>query len=177
MQLNRLTGILIATVLLLITQGCGFQLKGTSAGSSLNIPVAVQSVSETQDMQFRLERAFLALGADVVESIENRAELEVFLQQEEVARRVTARDSTGRAIEYLLRLKVTVEYRWHEQDPQNKTFSTQQTYRYNKEQLLATHRQERLLLSEMQEQLAQQIASYFSRTVNSPSSSTETHAH
>lgn len=177
MLLNRLTEILVVTVLLVMTQGCGFQLKGTSTGSSFKIPVAIQSVPEAQGIQFRLERAFQAMGADVVKSDENRAELEVFLKQEDVTRRVTARDSTGRAIEYLLRLKVTVEYRWHQQDPETETFLTQQTYSYNNNQLLATHRQERLLVREMQEQMAQQIASYFSRAAYPPLSSSEHHAH
>ncbi len=176
MLLNRLTEKLIVTALLLFMQGCGFQLKGELSSGSMALPVALQGTPEVQPLQYRLERVLRANGAQVIGQADDTAKLQIFLNQQQLARRVTARDSTGRASEYLLRLTATLEYRWLEEIPTTKSFSVERIYSYRNDQLLATHRQERQYLAEMQDQLAQQMTDYFSRVVQGSSTSEDSYA-
>jgi LPS-assembly lipoprotein len=157
----------ILVALLMLVSACGFHLKEGTSGHTIAMPVAVQGLPEVESMQFSLQKALVAAGADIIGSADNDAPLAIFIKQQQLARRVIARDSTGRPREYLLRLSVTLDYRWQDEPPASQTFSAERLYTYSQDQLLATHREERLYITEMQQQLAEQMTAFFSRLAHS----------
>lgn len=186
-----------AWLLVLITSAglfsCGFHLKGTQdlasfSGQSITVQSGVALINVKQRLQQRLKQH----GANVTTLVE--ADHRLVLEQGEVNKRVLLRDSSGRASEYVLIYTITATLYSQADDKaamlaeakssvdpsasantqssssSSKLFSVseQRSFRFDQQQLMASHHQEQQLLSDMQttvvEKLSRQLSAYLNRT-------------
>ena len=170
---------------------CGFHLKGTQETASLSGQnISVQSGAALINLKQRLQQRLKQQGANISTLVD--AQHRLVLEQDKLNKRVLLRDASGRASEFVLiytlsatLYSLTDDKTIESADPESsinsavsanaslsnsKSFSVseQRSYRFDQQQLIASHHQEQQLLSDMQtaavEKLSRQLGAYLSGT-------------
>lgn len=172
---------------------CGFHLKGTQETASLSgQSISVQSGAALINLKQRMQQRLKQQGANISTLVD--AQHRLVLEQDKLNKRVLLRDASGRASEFVLvytlsatLYSLTDDKAIESADPESsvnssefenanaslsnsKSFSVseQRSYRFDQQQLIASHHQEQQLLSDMQtaavEKLSRQLGAYLSGT-------------
>ncbi|WMS86558.1 LPS assembly lipoprotein LptE [Pleionea litopenaei] len=148
----------------LILSGCGFKLAGESQSlGELKNNVAVSAPNELYFLRNQLVAQLQQRQVQVVPAID--ASVQVVLISEDLQRRAVTRNAVGRATEFDIQLLLTyrIDHVSPEQNQINDTelktlrASSQRSYWYNNDQLLAADHRERALLVEMRQEIIERI--------------------
>lgn len=159
--------------LLSLVSGCGFHLRG-----AMELPQDMERLRITGNTNspfyYELERALIAAGGQVVKSAE-AVTATLSIQGERYGRRVLTVDSTGRASEYELSMRVTYSLSAPDGTEliSSDEVSLRRDYRFNPGNVLASEAQEETLRDEMRRQAARQILRRLQRAEHSPEPAAE----
>ncbi len=156
--LRSLARLSIATSLLAILAGCGFQLRGAPPVSAALQPLAVDCSSPVPETLCLSVREQLKLGEINLVDVA-QADYILRLGNFEEDRRATAITAQAAAAEYTLRHSVVLEVVGADRIPivASTRLSSSESYRYDETNVLAKQREEETLRQQLNDRLAQQV--------------------
>ncbi len=149
---------LLATTILAVLAGCGFQLRGASPVPVTLQPLAVECDNQVSDTLCRAVRSQLELSGLTLAAAED-ADYRLSLKDFRQDRRATAISADASAAQYTLRHTVHLELVTSDNVPliASTPISTSESYSYDDTRVLAKEKEEDSLENQMAERLAQQI--------------------
>lgn len=150
----RLT--LLASVL--VSSGCGFQLRGAAPVSPALQPLAIQCSNNVPTELCSAVTDQLRLGGVNLTS-PAQADYRLRLTRFEQTRRASAVTLQGSAAEYELRQRVWIDVMTSDSLPlvADSELSSSESYRYDEDQVLAKQREQRDIETTLYQRLAQQV--------------------
>jgi LPS-assembly lipoprotein len=154
--------ILILLAMLILLQGCGFQLRGTEA-SGVNLPpdispVQIQGLANRNILKLELENRFLTSGIQITDDAEQAVSV-LQITNRRSDRRVLTVDSSGKVIDYELNesLSFNLTDRAGNERVAMQSVNLIQSYTNRATQLLGSEQEETSLREDLWRRLSDQV--------------------
>ncbi len=159
MKQLMLTGLI--TILMLALTGCGFHLRGTTVLSKLPDSLGtiyIQGVNTNQGLGRELKRNLINSGASIVDSYAEGSAI-LTIVESSIERRMLTVDTDAKVSEYELRgiVRFSVSDISGELLVEDQQVERQRDYQFDKNQVLSSEEEERLLREQLNQQLVQAV--------------------